>query len=88
MDLTSRTLISKGGQMMQCAGIHGQNLSSQDRLLNYFTMLHNFPWTPIEDREMKRRKTMFLVYLLRAPVFEMLTKYTPTCHIKMCENAV
>jgi len=75
MDLISRTLISQGSEVMKHAGIkRSASLSFQDQLLNYLTMVRNFQWTPAEAKEMKRRKIMFLMYLLRSPVFDNLTK--------------
>lgn len=71
MDLASRTLISQGAEVMKYAGLkRSVHLSIQDQLLNYLTMVRNFQWTPVEEKEMKRRKTMFLMYLMRSPVFE------------------
>lgn len=60
---------------MKYAGIkHSESPTIQDQLLNYLTMVRNFQWTPVEEKEMKRRKTLFLMYLMRSPIFEALTK--------------
>lgn len=76
MDLGSRTLISKGAEVMRFAGVkRSDHLTLQDQLLNYLTMVRNFQWTPVEEKEMKRRKTLFLMYLMRSPIFEKMTKY-------------
>lgn len=76
MDVTSQTLITKGAEIMRYAGIkHSDHPSLQDQLLNYLSMVRNFQWTPIEEKELKRRKTLFLMYLMRSPIFETMTKY-------------
>eukprot|EP00210_Caulerpa_lentillifera_P000938 g908.t1 len=75
IDICSRLLLSKGESIMKNAGIKKcKDPSIQDQLLNYLTMVRNFQWTPVEQKEMKRRRTVFLIYLLRSPLFELLTK--------------
>ena len=60
---------------MKYAGVNrSKQLSIQDQLLSYLTMVRNFQWNPVEKKEMKRRKTVFLIYLLRSPLFERVTK--------------
>lgn len=62
---------------MKYAGVNrSTELSIQDQLLSYLTMVRNFQWTPVEKKEMKRRKTLFLIYLMRSPIFEIITKYS------------
>eukprot|EP00210_Caulerpa_lentillifera_P001982 g1900.t1 len=75
IDIFSRLLLSKGESILKNAGVKKcKDLSVQDQLLNYLTMVRNFQWTPVEQKEMKRRRTLFLIYLLRSPLFDLLTK--------------
>jgi len=75
MDVCSRFLLSRGESIMKYTGVNkSSELSIQDQLLSYLTMVRNFQWNPIEKKEMKRRKTLFLIYLMRSPIFEIITK--------------
>jgi len=75
MDVCSRLLLSKGESIMKYTGVSkSKELSIQDQLLSYLTMVRNFQWSPVEKKEMKRRKTLFLIYLMRSPIFESITK--------------
>eukprot|EP00210_Caulerpa_lentillifera_P001987 g1905.t1 len=75
IDAASQTFLAKGAELMKYAGVHKtDDMTLQDQLLVYLTMMRNFQWTPVEEQELKRRKMMFLLYLMRSPVFGILTK--------------
>eukprot|EP00210_Caulerpa_lentillifera_P000934 g904.t1 len=88
IDTASQILLSKGAELMKYAGVHKtDDLTLQDQILVYLTLIRNFQWTPVEEQELKRRKMMFLLYLMRSPAFALLTK--PGLHtIERCLNVV
>ncbi|GMH33255.1 hypothetical protein BSKO_01089 [Bryopsis sp. KO-2023] len=75
LDLISHSLIAKGSALMRDSGVSAApSLSLQDGILTFLLRLRNFEWTPQEEDELARRKRLLLLYLLRSPFFDMITR--------------
>lgn len=74
----SMALVAKGAQLMKDSGLHHRlaspSHSLQERIGMFLARLANFEWDPVEDGELKRRKMLMLLYLLRSPFFDVFTR--------------
>ncbi|CAD7697186.1 unnamed protein product [Ostreobium quekettii] len=75
LELTSHHLVARGGDLMRESGLspHDGPGSLQESTFLYMLRLANFEWGPAEARELRRRKMLLLLYLLRSPFFDLVT---------------